>query len=700
MGPFDAARSNRFASYELLGEIGSGGFGRVYKARHIHPNYSEKLFAIKTLRASKLHDHLAVERFRRECYAVAMLRHPNIVRTFEAGSEGDELFIAMEYVPGVDLATAIDVNFGDPIPEAIAVHICCQALAALQCGHNLHDIDGKHIPIIHRDIKPANILVAFDGSIKITDFGVAVIRGALPIPGDHGVLGTLGYLSPEVIQHEQPGPQADIFAIGAILFEMLCGKMAFSGETTTRLLKNTLKGKVPSLDKVAMNVPKGLAKVISKSLEPKVEKRFGRVEEMLEALAPFVPPKAGMPLLVSAWIRTLFPENFAECARLNLLRRRQTTLQSAAVCSDTPRRSHLISCLQELGYAVDSHRSSESLKNSIGRTNPAAIFVDLNSKNIPASEVTDIVLHSNKHIPIIALADHFDPYDARVADAAGAIDLIVPPIDRSRLELALMSSSNRLFHQVLYEADEERILLRVFVITHDSLLCDSLKSPLAEIGYVPVWCQTGEQAVSQMDKAIFHGVIYDVPAEGMTPTALTESLRTGAGIGLLPVLWMTPTGTHSEKLPTRAVVRKRDENLGAFCAHFNQLLRSHHLGRSFERYGTIFTARVSYRGQDRPVECCDIARGGLLMLSSKIIPVGSRVVLKLLLPCEDVEVQAQVVRVQMPDDPETDDRAKIGVAFGPTEANHESALIDFIAKVGQESQIQGEDAPPIISRNS
>ena len=206
--------------YELIEEIGAGGMGTVYRSIDLH---TQQLVAVKQLR-SNVGTPEMIERFKREGEMLRQLNHPNIVKLLDTIFQDNEYYLVLEYVKGGDLG-------GLMRQERLALtRVLSFALELSDALARAH-----HLKIIHRDLKPANVLIAEDGTIRLTDFGIARMSD-LPITQSGMILGTYAYLAPEAFSDEVIDVRADLWAFGVMLFEMLTGQRPFGGNNITPLL--------------------------------------------------------------------------------------------------------------------------------------------------------------------------------------------------------------------------------------------------------------------------------------------------------------------------------------------------------------------------------------------------------------------------------------------------------------------------------
>jgi tRNA A-37 threonylcarbamoyl transferase component Bud32 len=222
--------------YEILRPLARGGFGQVFKARDTK---LERIVAIKLVDLGKASEDTR-SRMLREARANARLHHPNVVVLHDAGEDPYGLYLVLEYVAGASLA---DVLQGGPLEPQRAAEIAEECALALGAAH-AHGI-------VHRDVKPANILLTESGRVKVADFGVARMVGEARLTDRGSIIGTPNYMAPEQIDGVEVGPEADMFALGCVLYEMLAGRPPFDGDTTSEVLGRILRGSpdpMPPLD--------------------------------------------------------------------------------------------------------------------------------------------------------------------------------------------------------------------------------------------------------------------------------------------------------------------------------------------------------------------------------------------------------------------------------------------------------------------
>jgi beta-lactam-binding protein with PASTA domain/predicted Ser/Thr protein kinase len=269
--------------YRIVTRIASGGMGDVYRA--------EDAVLGRVVALKLLHRHLAgddgfVDRFRREARAAASLRHPNIVGVYDWGSTEETYFMVMEFVRGHNLRSLL-TEF-KRLQPAHVVEIGLGVLSALDHAHGQG--------IVHRDIKPENILIDADGTVKVADFGLARAFAESSISQAEGtVTGTVQYLGPEQVQGRPAEPRTDLYAFGVVLFELLTGRVPFTGETSMAIAYQHVSSRVPPPSTAIPSIPEALDRIVLHATEKDPAKRPDSARTALEDLARagvFVPPAA------------------------------------------------------------------------------------------------------------------------------------------------------------------------------------------------------------------------------------------------------------------------------------------------------------------------------------------------------------------------------------------------------------------------
>ena len=273
--------------YKIIKKIGAGGMANVYLATDL---ILEREVAVKMMSLDFQEDKDSLRRFQREALSTTELTHPNIVNIYDVG-EGDQPYIVMEHVDGMDLKQYIRENH--PIPYQKAIDIMEQILNGIAYAHK-NDV-------IHRDIKPHNILIDKDGNIKITDFGIAIALSQNSITQTNSLLGSVQYISPEQARGNVVTKQSDIYSLGIVLYELLTGTVPFEGESAVSIALKHFQTPIPSLREFDSRLPQPLENVVLKATAKEPRHRYATVDEMKEdlltALSPsrrdekkFVPP--------------------------------------------------------------------------------------------------------------------------------------------------------------------------------------------------------------------------------------------------------------------------------------------------------------------------------------------------------------------------------------------------------------------------
>jgi serine/threonine protein kinase len=261
--------------YEIVGELGRGAMGVVYKA--VDPVIGRTV-AVKTIRLSEEGTGLShpelLARFQTEARAAGLLTHPNIVVVFDAGEEDGLYYITMELVEGKSLQALLDGGHAFPLPRTL--RIMEQTCGALQFAHERN--------VVHRDIKPANLMLTADDTVKVTDFGTAKILQFGTIQQTAHVMGTPSYMSPEQVKGRAVDGRSDIFSLGVMLYELVTGEKPFPGQNITTVIYKIVNEDPVPPRQIDPSIHPGISAVIMKTLQKEPDQRYQSCRELLEDL--------------------------------------------------------------------------------------------------------------------------------------------------------------------------------------------------------------------------------------------------------------------------------------------------------------------------------------------------------------------------------------------------------------------------------
>ena len=261
----------RIGKYKIIGELGRGTMGEVYKA---HDPVLNRFVALKTLPIKLGPDDETLQRFQREAQAAALLNHPNIVTVHDFGEEKGLLYMAMELLEGIDLREAIDRELLGSLDEKL--NAMDSVLAALDYAHAKG--------VVHRDVKPANIHLGKGRQVKIMDFGLARVSTS-EMTQEGIVLGTPNYMSPEQALGDKVDGRSDLFSTGAVLYELLTGHKPFEAETTPSVLYQVVHKQPIPVRRWAPEMPAAVVAVVNRALEKDLKQRFPSAGDMRAALS-------------------------------------------------------------------------------------------------------------------------------------------------------------------------------------------------------------------------------------------------------------------------------------------------------------------------------------------------------------------------------------------------------------------------------
>lgn len=276
--------------YEITRVIAEGGMGFVCEAQQRGVDNFRKTVAIKLIRE----EYSSIKEFRSnfvgEARLVADLIHTNIVQTYHLGVIGGQYFMVMEYVNGITVEEFINLHqkTGQPIPVDLAVFIVSRVARGLAYAHQKKDKQGRPLNIVHRDVGPKNIMLAYEGDVKLTDFGIAKALDLMYNEEGEVIAGKDEYLSPEQARCEVTDARADLFSCGIVLAELLLSRNIFEGDSPEDTHHNILNLTIPDFRELREGVDNKLQAVIERALARPREERFQTASEMLTALEVYL----------------------------------------------------------------------------------------------------------------------------------------------------------------------------------------------------------------------------------------------------------------------------------------------------------------------------------------------------------------------------------------------------------------------------
>lgn len=316
----------RFGDFVLEALVGRGGMAEVYRAKAVRGPLEGRTVAIKRLLPELARDPMFVDLFIMEADVSRRLDHPAIVPVLSTGAVGDLYFIVMEYIDGRDLGQLLRMCAEREImlPIDLACHVVCVLAQALHHAHEAKSAAGQPLGIVHCDVTPSNVFISALGEVRLGDFGVAQAQGLETARERQFIAGKVAYMAPEQIEGEPVSAATDVFALGAILFEMLTSQHAFTGRTQRELMAKIVEGSVPrpsslrqgistALDEVVLTAltprreaASGLGGTLRKALSGRPAQRYESAARLAEALTPLYDPAIGTDLAMASVLRGMF----------------------------------------------------------------------------------------------------------------------------------------------------------------------------------------------------------------------------------------------------------------------------------------------------------------------------------------------------------------------------------------------------------
>jgi serine/threonine-protein kinase len=302
-------RGERIGKYEILAQLSIGCMAELFLAFTSGPGGFRKYVVVKRILPDIRGSDQFVKMFLDEARITAALNHPNIAHVFDLGEENDGLYLAMEFIAGQNLNQVMEacaLRKQQP-PLGFIGAVARDVALALHYAHTFTDPRGHSLPVIHRDVAQKNIMVAYDGAVKLLDFGIAKARGSLGRTQVGTVKGTTGYMSPEQVVGQEIDGRSDVFALGVVMHELLTGKRLFAADTEEEEMRKILAQPIPRPAKIKASIPEELSDVVMRALARERADRFN-AKELARAIEAVLGKTLFDPDRTSLFMRELFAE--------------------------------------------------------------------------------------------------------------------------------------------------------------------------------------------------------------------------------------------------------------------------------------------------------------------------------------------------------------------------------------------------------
>jgi len=304
--------------YEIVRKISEGGMGMVYEAEQQGARGFVKRIAIKVIRQRYASQRLFIENFIGEAKLVADLIHTNIVQTYQLGEARGMYFIAMELIGGVNLEQFAQQLAGKQrqLPVELAVFIVSRVARGLAYAHAKLDKDGRPLGIVHRDVSFKNIMIAFEGDVKLTDFGIAKARGFLQDQEGEVVAGKADYMSPEQANFQVTDKRSDLFSAGVVLAHLLLGRNVFKGQSTEESRQRVMHLPVPDFRQLDARIDARLNAILQSALARDLRLRYPSADQLLYDLEYYIYHSGYGPTneTLGKFVRELFGQTNVQAA--------------------------------------------------------------------------------------------------------------------------------------------------------------------------------------------------------------------------------------------------------------------------------------------------------------------------------------------------------------------------------------------------
>ena len=306
--------------YRILSELGRGGMSNVFLAVASGPGGVNKLVVLKALLPDLASEGYALAMFMDEARLAAQLNHPNVVQTYEVGTEGDRHVIVMEYLEGQSLSAAMRraQQEGNGMPLALQMRIIINALEGLHYAHELHGYEGAPLQLVHRDISPQNVFVTYDGQVKVLDFGIAKATSASTHTAAGVMKGKIAYMAPEQIIGGTVDRRADLYSVGCMLWAAATGSKLWKDTPDVQIMRRAISGDVPTPQSVNAECDDELNRIVMKALARDPDHRYATALELQHDLEVYVERfgAAGKQKEIARYVSGLFADTRAQLKAL------------------------------------------------------------------------------------------------------------------------------------------------------------------------------------------------------------------------------------------------------------------------------------------------------------------------------------------------------------------------------------------------
>ncbi len=308
------APGTKIDRYSVIRRLARGGMAEVYLAHERSPGGIERFVALKLILPAMTGEQSFVSMFLNEARVAATLDHPNIAQVLTAGNHAGEPYMIMEFVHGETVHRILRESTGlgdDPIPLAVALELVIRACSGLHYAHERSDLNGKPLRIIHRDVSPSNLMVRFDGTVKLLDFGIAKASSQTTATETGVFKGKSGYMSPEQCADERLDRRSDVFNLGILLYELTTLHRAFFGDNPVAIINKIANARYRPPREIDPTYPPALEEIVAKALAVEPDARYATALELQLALEDFAAARrlTTSPTQVAAFMTARFGEH-------------------------------------------------------------------------------------------------------------------------------------------------------------------------------------------------------------------------------------------------------------------------------------------------------------------------------------------------------------------------------------------------------